>query len=428
MRFIVKSPEMKALLPSLLLLLAVALSLGPEPVAFGSGGNASKKKKELEEKKKKLQQEIEYKKKLLDEVKGNKSRSMLLLAIINNKMKDQEDLIQTLNAELNELGVLIDQKKTEIRHAEDDLARLKAEYARMVISAYKGRNANDKLLFLFASEDFGQAYKRLKYFEVYTHHRALRAKELAGQRDALRERMLELENKKSEQHSLLGQSEDEKRSLGKQKDEKETLIGDLKKKEKELKDEVKKKKEMADKIKKQIDKLIEEEIRKYATREPDPKADPKKKTPKIKLTPEEELVNTGFEGNRGKLPWPVKEGVIVQHFGTYLHPELKNIELNSNGVDITTNKGAGVRAVYDGEVVVAGSLGAVAGKVVIIKHGEYFTVYQGLEELNVKKGDKVKTKQQIGIVIINDNNESELHFEIYRGKSLQDPEHWISRA
>ena len=185
---------------------------------------------------------------------------------------------------------------------------------------------------------------------------------------------------------------------------------------------------MADKIKKQIDKLIEEEIKKYSTKEPDPKGDPKKKTPRIKLTPEEELVNTGFEGNQGKLPWPLKEGVITQRFGTYDHPELTNIEMNSNGVDITTNKGAGVRAVYEGEVVVAGSLGAVPGKVIIIKHGEYFTVYQGLEEVNVKKGDKVKTKQQIGTVMNDDENKSELHFEIYKGKTLLNPEHWISKG
>lgn len=415
---------MKSLAKSLSLLLFLCLL----PGILLPGGSTSKKKKELEEKKKKLQQEIEFKKKLLDEVRGNKSKSMLMLAIINNKMKDQEELIQTLHAEIQELGGQIDKKKTEIRKAEDELARLKSEYSLMVINAYKGRNSHDKLMFLFASEDFGQAYKRLKYFEAYTHHRKLRAKELSQQRQSLQERVMELESRKAEQNSLLGESHKEKSTLVKEKDQKETLITDLKKREKELKDEVRRKRDMADKIKKQIDKLIEEEIKKYATKDPDPKADPKKPKPRIKLTPEEELVNNGFEGNQGRLPWPLKEGVITQHFGTYDHPELKNIEMNSNGVDITTNKGAMVRSVYDGEVVVAGSLGAVSGKVIIIKHGEYFTVYQGLEEVTVKKGDKVKTKQSLGTVMQDEENKSELHFEIYKGKALLNPEHWISKG
>lgn len=415
---------MRPIVKSLSLFLLLFLLPGILVPGTGTG----KKKKELEEKKKKLQQEIEYKKKLLDEVRGTKSKSMLMLAIINNKMKDQEELIRTLNSEITELGSQIDHKKGEIRKAEDDLSRLKKEYAQMVISAYKGRNSYDKLMFLFSSDDFGQAYKRLKYFEAYTQHRKLRAKELTGQRNALRERVMELESRKAEQHGLLEESHSEKQNLSKEKDNKETLIGDLKKKEKELKDEVKKKREMAERIKKQIDKLIEDEIKKYATKDPDPKADPKKPKPRIKLTPEEELVNTGFEGNQGKLPWPLKEGVITQRFGTYDHPELQNIEMNSNGVDITTNKGAMVRSIYEGEVVVAGSLGAVPGKVIIVKHGEYFTVYQGLEEVSVKKGDKVKTKQSIGSVMSNEENRSELHFEIYKGKTLLNPEHWISKG
>ncbi len=389
------------------------------------GKDAKQKKKELEEKKKKLHQEIEYKKKLLEEVKGNKSRSMLMLAIVNNKIKDQEELIKTLFSEIGELNSQIDVKKTEIKTAEGELTRLKKEYANMVVMTYKNRGSFDKLMFLFSADDFSQAWTRLKYFEAYTHHRKLRASELEGRKKSLKEKMADLENRKSEQKSLLGDTEGEKKNLTKEKSDKEVLIGDLKKKESELKDEVKRKKLAADNVKKQIDKLIEEELKKY-TSKPN-KKDPKKPN-KISLTPEEELVNTGFEGNQGRLPWPLKEGVITQGFGPYQHPDLKDIDMNNNGVNITTNKGANVRAIYEGEVVVAGSLGGTTGKVIIVKHGEYFSVYQGLDELSVKKGDKVKVKQNLGTILDDDDNKNELHFELYKGKTLLNPENWISKG
>lgn len=412
----------------LFVLLVFAGLLTLFPVAFAKAGdNAMKKKKVLEEKKKKIQQEIEFKKKLLEEVKGSKSKTMLQLAIINNQIKDREDLISTLNNELTVLSMQISEKKAAIKTAEDKMSRLKQEYAQMVIMTYKNRSSFDRLMFLFSSNDFNQAYKRLTYFEEYGRLRKKQADEIGLHKKQLAEKVQELETKKAEQNSLLGESKDERNNLTKEKVNKEVVITDLKQKEKELKDEVRLKKQMAEKVKKEIDALIEEELKKYVTKTPG-KKDPVKKAPKIVLTPEEQLINNSFEGNQGKLPWPMKEGVITQGFGTYEHPDLAGVVLNNNGVDITTNKGSTARSIFDGVVVVAGSLGAMSGKVIIIKHGEYFSVYQGLEEVYVKKGDKVKTKQELGKVSTDEDNKTELHFEIYKGKSLMNPESWISKG
>jgi murein hydrolase activator len=297
-----------------------------------------------------------------------------------------------------------------------------------VVLAYKNRNSYDRLMFIFASDDFNQAYKRLKYFEEYSHHRKFRAKELDQFRQILSSKVQDLEAKRKEHAKLLGENESEKNALAGEKEEKVGLISSLKNKEKELQDEVKQKNLQALKIKKEIDKIIEEELKKLQPKKPKAGDNKKPVAPKITLTPEEELVNSGFEGNRGKLPWPTREGVITQYFGTYQHPEVPGVELNNNGIDITTNKGAEIRAIYDGEVVVAGALGGIPGMVIIIKHGEYFSVYQGLESVSVKKGDKVKTKQSIGKAFTDDDNKTGVHFELYKGKLLLNPQHWISKG
>ncbi len=409
-------------------LLLLVLIAGQAVLHSFPGNQNQEKKKALEEKKKKLQQEIAYNKKLLETIKGDRKKSLLQLAILNNKIKDREELIKTLASEISVLNNQISETKTSIRQTEDQIQDLKEEYAQMVVLAYKNRNSYDRLMFIFASDDFNQAYKRLKYFEEYSHHRKLRAKELDQFRQILSSKVQDLEAKRKEHAKLLGENESEKNALAGEKEEKVGLISSLKNKEKELQDEVKQKNLQALKIKKEIDKIIEEELKKLQPKKPKAGDNKKPVAPKITLTPEEELVNSGFEGNRGKLPWPTREGVITQYFGTYQHPEVPGVELNNNGIDITTNKGAEIRAIYDGEVVVAGALGGIPGMVIIIKHGEYFSVYQGLESVSVKKGDKVKTKQSIGKAFTDDDNKTGVHFELYKGKLLLNPQHWISKG
>ncbi|MEW6467767.1 MAG: peptidoglycan DD-metalloendopeptidase family protein [Bacteroidota bacterium] len=387
------------------------------------------KKKALEEKKKKLQKEIEEKNKLLAEIKGSKTKSLLQLAILNNKIKDQEELISTLNGEINYLVGQINDTRADIRSKEEQLQKLKDDYAAMVRQAYKSRSSYDRLIFIFSAADFNQAYQRLKYFQQYAAYRKLQAGQIEGKKKELNSKLQELESKKSEQNSLLNHKENEKSSLSKEKEEKVQVLSDLQKKEKDIKGEVAKKKKQAEKISQMIKKIIEDEIKKSQPKDPKPK-DPKKKKydPVITLTPEEQIVSKNFEGNLGKLPWPVSEGVIIEKFGTHEHPDLPGIEINNNGIDIATKKGSEVRAIFEGEVKAVAEVGGMEGKIIIIRHGEYLSVYYTLSEVYVKTGDKVKTKQAIGKVMTDDDNKTQIHLEIYKGKNLLNPEGWIAKG
>lgn len=409
-------------------------------LCFSNGAvsqNSQQLKKQLEDKKKQLQKEIEYKNKLLKEVKNTKNQSMLQLAIINNKIKDQEELIGTLNSEIVFIDGQIIETNNAIKKQEADLQKLKDEYAKMVFYAYKNRSSFDRLMFVFAAQDFNQAWQRMKYFQLYSQFRKKQGTSIETKKKELNDVLLTLEQKKSEQNSLLSEKEVEKKSLSDEKTNKESVLTDLQQKEKDLKDELKQKKQLAEKVKKAIDKLIEEEIKKQQEliasknkKKDNSPVDLKKKKknydPKIEMTPEEEIVSKNFEGNSGKLPWPLKEGVITEKFGTHEHPDLAGVMINSNGVEMTTNKGSDVRAIFEGEVTAIAEVGGLDGKIILIRHGEYITVYYTLGEVFVKTGDKVKTKQVLGKIYTDDDGKSILHFEIRKGKDLLDPENWIS--
>jgi murein hydrolase activator len=199
------------------------------------------------------------------------------------------------------------------------------------------------------------------------------------------------------------------------------VLTDLQSKEKDIRAEIKKKKEQAEKLRKAIEKVIDDQIKKS---NPSAKGDMKK----ITLTPEEKDLSNNFESNKGKLPWPLTEGVITESFGTHDHPDMPGIKISNNGINIGTNKGGVVRAVFAGTVVAVASVGGLEGKVVIIKHGEYLSVYSNLSEASVKSGDKIKTKQALGVVLTDDNSITELHFEMWKGQTMMNPESWIAKG
>ena len=383
-------------------------------------GGKYKKKKDLENKKQELQKEIDYQSKLLNEVKKNKNRSMIQLAILNNKISKQQELISTIGKELGMIEGNISETKENILFKETELKILKNDYAKIIFASYKNRDSYSRLMFLFASNDFNQAIQRIKYMQYYTEARKKQAGLIADTQRQLQTKKQELENRKEQQSKTLFQKEIETGNLSQQKKDKEVTLTDLQKKEKDIKAEIKKKKEQAEKLKKAIEKVIDAEIKKSQKLT---KSDSKK----IILTPEEKELSNDFESNKGKLPWPLAEGVITESFGTHNHPDLPGIKVSNNGVNIGTNKGANVRTVFNGIVVAVASVGGLEGKVVIIKHGEYHSVYSNIEEAFVKSGEKVKTKQAIGKVLTDDASATELHFEIWKGQSTMDPENWIVR-
>ncbi|MFY9309902.1 MAG: peptidoglycan DD-metalloendopeptidase family protein [Bacteroidia bacterium] len=391
---------------------------------FGSGGAFAQKRKDLEKKRQQALQEIEETKKQLAEIKVNKNHSLTQLLMLNKKIAQREELIGVINSEIRELNKEIAENNSSIKGLQNDLAKLKAEYAKMIYYAYKNQDAYNRLMFVFASKDFEQAFMRLKYLQQYNVYRKKQADQILETKKKLDERVAQLEAKKSDQRQLLTSEQSEKQNLASEKKEKEQVFSDLKTQESKLKKDLEKKKKDAEKLQKAIQKVIQDELDKLNVEQ---KNTGKPKTDRLVLTPEAKELSNSFASNKNKLPWPVIKGDIVEHFGVHPHPVMQNVDVNNNGIDIATIKGAMARAVFDGEVKAVVSIPG-SGQFILVRHGEYLTVYSNLKEIYVNVGDKVKTKQNIGSVLFDEeDSKTILHFEIWKGKDNKlDPESWIT--
>ena len=345
-------------------------------------------KSELEDKKKKLHQEIEYKEQLLKETKENKKKSLLTIMILNNKLSDRQELINAIGGQISLLNHQINETNKNITTLEAQLKKLKDDYAKMIYNAYRNRDEYSRLMFIFASTDFNQAYIRLKYLQQYSEYRHKEAEQIELTEKQLGEKLKELESRKVEKRELLGSQEAEKTVLTKEKTEKEEVLTDLQSTEKQLKSDLEKKKKDAEKLQEAIRQIIKAEIEKANAADRS-----KPSSTKLVLTPEAQQLSNSFSSNHGKLPWPVIQGVIIDRFGEHPHPTMSDVRLFNNGIDIVTSKGALARAVFDGEVTAVMSIGSK--KVVIIRHGEYLSVYANLSEVYIKTGDKIKTKHRL---------------------------------
>ena len=373
------------------------------------------KSKSLKSKKEKIQQELKKADRLLKETKKNKQISLGELVIINKRIEDREALINTIRSQIRLLDQQIEEKHSIINAMEKDLKNLKAEYAKMIFQAYKNQTAYTKLLFIFSASDFNQAYKRLKYYQQYTAYRQNQAKIIEKTQKILNEKITELEVKKAEKEGLLTNENNERKTLSEEKQNQQKVLQILQTKEKKLKKQIEEKKKAA----KQLQKAIEEAIRK--------EIEAQKKKGQYELTPEAIALMGEFEKNKGKLPWPVEKGLITGRFGKSKHPVL-NMEINNNGIDISTDKTGNARAVYEGEVSKV-ILIPNAGKAVLVRHGEYLTVYFKLKEVFVNPGDKINTKDIIGSIITDEGTgKTELHFEVWKGKEILNPSQWLYKA
>ena len=389
---------------------------------FSNGISFAQKKNELENKKKSLQKDIQMTEGLLNETKLHKTTSLNQLITLNKKISIREELINTINAEMELLQREIREAKDIIESLESDIKSLKAEYANMIYYANKNKNSYDRLMFIFSSKDFNQAYKRLKYFQQYSEYRKRQAEMIVKTQVLLDKKIKDIEEIKKSKQLLLINEEQEKRMLAEEKQEQEGTLSKLQEKEKELMQALKAKEKEQKQLQLAIQRIIEEEIRK--AKEEAKKAG--KASPKgLVLAPEAVELSTVFANNKSKLPWPVPEGLITGKFGEHQHPVLKGITIKNNGVDITTPKGSIVRAVFEGVITGVATVPGF-GKVIIIRHGEYLSVYSNLKDVFVKKGDKINTKQNIGSVFTDlSNSKTELHLEIYKGSIAMDPEHWL---
>lgn len=384
-------------------------------------------KKDLEQKKAKIQKEIDFTNKQLKIVEKNKNATSEQLNALRKKIQLREALIGTINTEIRSLGGEIEHTNREIGQLETNLQKLKREYALMIRYAYKNRNIYQQMMFVFAASDFNQAYKRMKYLQQYGEYRRRQADQIAGTQQVLTGKKTELEQRKNEKTSLRNTEQTQKTTLEKERKEQDKLLKNLTDREKRLR------KDLADKqaAKKKLDNAIENIIRKEieAAKKKATAAGKKNVTNAnvFTLTPEAAKLSNSFSGNRGLLPWPVEQGTITETFGEHPHKELKGIIVKNNGIDIQSGKGAAARAVFEGTVSGVVSIPG-AGTAVIIRHGDYLTVYSNLETVSVSTNDKVTTKQRIGTIgAADEGNRGEIHLEIWKNSAKLDPKLWLAK-
>lgn len=383
----------------------------------------------LEKSKKKLEQEIQKTSDLLNQNKKTTRVSLNELNLLTKNIGKRQSLISTLGKEVNVVSSQIGKLSNSVRRLETDINTLKKEYAAMLQSSFIHRNKYNQLMFIFASENFNQAYRRLQYLKQYGEYQRMQLDLIKKKQDALHVNLSQLEEQKQAKNKLLLDEEQEKKKLEKEQVQKNKVIAELKKKEKSLTADLRAKQKKADQLKREIEKIIQAEIKKSndlanKKAQKEGKAPAKTTTTTYSLTPAEKTLSSSFSSNKGKLPWPAERGVISSSFGSHPHPVLKGVKVNNNGIDIAVPQGTQARSIFEGTVSNVVNLYNV--KFVMIRHGEYTSVYSNLDRVHVKPGDKVKTKQTIGRVYTNqEENKTELQFQIWKGTSKLDPSAWI---
>ena len=396
----------------------------------------SQSKEVLQSKKAQIQKEIQLTNKLIKKAKKEKNQSINILSTLNKQIESRGEIVKTLDLEIKMTIVQIDNLKAEIKETKQSikdqqnlLDTLKKEYALMIRHAYHNRNSYDRLAFIFSAQSYNQAFKRIRYLQEYSQFRQKQVKEIKDVERQLSEELLSLKRQKvlltvakNKRNAMLGESQIEINLLTQEKQSQNTFLSSLRKKEKKLKKDLSKQQQLAKTLDDKIKKIIAEEIRKA-----------KEKANvgggvTLSLTPEEQQLADNFSSNKGKLPWPVERGVIIERFGIQPHPVLRGIETLNNGVKITTEEGSFVRAIFEGNVSriidIPGS-----GKAVIISHGDYFTVYSNLIEVFVKRGQTVSLKEDIARVFTKSSNkESITELQIWKGSEKLDPSSWLYKA
>jgi len=399
------------------------------------GWSQTEQQKKLEQRKAEILKEIKALESL--EKKEDRKEKSLLSKIYENdtKIKLSQQLINTTSKQTRLLTDEIYLNQLKINKLNRELKVLKEDYADMVLKAYKSRSQQSRIMFILSSESFLQAYKRMQYMKQYASFRKVQGEEIRSKMTEVQNLITKLESQKKEKEQLLAESEKQKESLLDDKREQEKLIKDIRKDKKKYAADIRKKREETKKLQKQIDKLIKEAIaeanRKAAAAAKG--ADKEAITAaanaapnKIVLTKEGKLVSDSFKANRGNLPWPVLEGYISQHFGIHRHPTEKTVEIQKNGVDITTKPGANIRAVFNGVVGDIQVIPDTKTRMVYIYHGDFITVYCNLSEIYVKSGDKVSTKQSIGKVATSPSGNTILNFYVLQNTTHLNPESWIT--
>ena len=381
---------------------------------------AQTSKAALERRKAEIQKEINQFDRLLKSVRKEEKTMVLLVETIDKKIARTQEIINITNKQANNLTRNIKANTAQIKKLQEEIKSLKAEYAEMIVKAYKSQNDQSRLMFLLSSENFLQAYKRVQYLQSYANYRKKQAEEITVKSDALSEKNKLLAQEKEEKNKVIALNKKQRAALKDDKIEQENLLAVVRANEKEYAADIREKAKERNKIDRELKALIAADI----------KASNKGKTGavanKFFLTPEAKILANNFKSNKGKLPWPVEEGFVSRRYGRQPHPVVRSLTIESNGIRLQSPAGAKVRAVFEGEVIriTKSRYGILA---VHIRHGNYTSIYDNLKIVSVEKGDKVNTKDIIGEIFTSNSGETELKFVLMQDTETVDPASWIAR-
>lgn len=388
----------------------------------------------LEQRKAQILQEIKDNEKMLQSVRKKEKSAVNEYLIQANKIKLKEKLINTTAKQERILSNDMYINQVKVNKLKKELAVLKEDYAKMILKSYKSRSEQSRAMFILSSESFLQAYKRAQYLKQYTTFRKNQGLEIQEKSAQLVDFNAKLDGQRQVKKKIIAENQKEKQSLEVEKKEQQKLVNSIKKDKNRIAADIKAKQSESKRIDRQIDRLIREAIaeanRKAAAEKA--KENPGSTAPKapvssskIVLTPEDKVLAADFKANKGRLPWPVEKGFISLGYGDQPHPLYPSISVHNSGVEITTEDGAKARAVFAGEVFSVMVLSPV-NTVVMIQHGDYFSVYQNLSKVFVSKGEKVSIKQNIGKVRTSgDTGKTVIKFLILQNTTNSDPENWL---
>jgi septal ring factor EnvC (AmiA/AmiB activator) len=359
---------------------------------------------------KQLEDEIAYTSSLLEQTKKKKETSLKDLQLLNRNIEKRETLIKTIGEEILEVDRQITAGNLQVEKFTGELTALKEEYARMIYFAYLNINSQNRLLFIFSADNFSQAYNRIKYYQQYSEYRRKQAEKILKAQNDLNLALHELEEIKGQKLMLSETEQSETEKLSHEKQVKNKTVRDLSKKEGQLLSTLQSKQLALSKLQAEIERVIAEAAR---SREAGSAA-------AADLT-----LSTSFASNKGRLPWPSGHGVVTSTFGEHPHPVLKYVKVDNKGIDIMVSEGTEVKAVFDGTISRIVAIPNL-NKVVMIRHGEYLTVYTNLGDVFVSDGTAVSTGQVIGKAYFDkDEGKSEINFQVWHGKTIEDPQQWL---
>ena len=388
---------------NILILIVAALALLP---AYGESV------KELQNKQKKLQQEIEQTNKMLNQTKKDEKATLNKLQLLGKNIQNQKQLIRTLDNEI----VALNEQMNELSMTRDSLQKIlegyKNDYATMVRQSHFARVQQSPLLFLLSSDSFQQLARRARYLQEFAHYRQQQVKRIENTQAEIDIQNDLLQANKNDKQTALSSRKREQENLKRDERKQQNMLNQLKSKEKNLTKQINQKQKKVNELNRKIDEMVRKQAEKAS---------------KTTLTKEQQLIAGGFEANKGRLPWPVEKGMISGHFGKQQHPVYAQVIMDNKGIYLQTVAGAKARAVYKGEVTSCFMVGGTYA--VIVQHGNYRTVYSNLSQLNVKQGDMVETKQTVGTIFTDpeQDQKTELYFQVYKDRDIQNPELWIAR-